>query len=148
MQELQLLQIIVDFYQEVLADVPDLDALVLNDVSGPLLLLTNYLFMDSDPKEDKRSHLLYRFTVLALSLKNRYVLHCVGLWLQQQQCSNRLALQLTENIVSKFVELVPDAKESLNNMPNISAVFAVHFMTCLTELYCTKGKCRLASSIA
>ena len=55
MQELQLLQIIVDFYQEVLADVPDLDAMVLNDVSGPLLLLTNYLFMDSDPKEDKRS---------------------------------------------------------------------------------------------
>ena len=71
--------------------------------------------------------------------KNRPVLHCLGLWLQQQQCSNRSALELAESIVTKYIELVPDAKDSLNNMPNISAVFAVHFMTCLTELYCTKG---------
>lgn len=137
-QELQLLQIIVDFYRETLGDeVPD--TLELNEATGPLLLLTNYLFMDSDPKEDKRSLLLCRFTVLALSLKNQPALHCIGLWLLQQQCSSTLALQLTEGVIEKYVHLVQDSKESLSNLPNISPVFAVGLMTCLTELYSNSG---------
>ena len=49
-------------------------------VSGPLLLLTNYLFMDVNPEEDQRSHLLTKFTSLALGLKNRPVLHCLGMF--------------------------------------------------------------------
>ena len=97
-QELQLLQIIIDFYRDILNEHGVPESLDLNESTGPLLLLTNYLFMDSDPKVDKRSLWYSRFTILALSLKNRPVLHCVGLWLFQQQCSNVLALQLTESI--------------------------------------------------
>ena len=138
-QELQLLQIIIDFYRETLVnEVPE--SLDLDEITGPLLLLTNYLFMDSDPKVDKRSSWRCRFTILALSLKNRPVLHCVGLWLIQQQCTNLLALQLTESIVNDYVNLVHDSQENLNSMPNISPAFAVGFMTCLTELYSTPGK--------
>ena len=102
--------------------------------------LTNYLFMDSDPKVDKRSQWRSKFTILALSLKNRPVLHCVGLWLFLQQCSNVLALQLCESIVNTYVSLVHDSQENLNNMPNISPVFAVGFMTCLTEFYSSADK--------
>jgi len=139
-QELQLLQIIIDFYRDILNEHGVPESLDLNESTGPLLLLTNYLFMDSDPKVDKRSLWYSRFTILALSLKNRPVLHCVGLWLFQQQCSNVLALQLTESIVNTYVSLVHDSQENLNNMPNISPIFAVGFMTCLTELYSTANK--------
>ena len=137
-QELQLLQIILEFYRDILEDtIPE--SLDLNETTGPLLLLTNYLFMDSDPKEDKRSSLRCRFTIIALSLKNRSVLHCIGLWLLQQQCSNAPALQLTENVVKNYIHLVNDSQENLNNMPNISPVFAVAFLTCMTELYSSTG---------
>ena len=37
---------------------------------GSLLLLTNYLFMDSNPKADQRAHLMTKFTSLALGLKS------------------------------------------------------------------------------
>lgn len=139
-QELQLLQIIIDFYHNTLNEHGVPESLDLDEITGPLLLLTNYLFMDSDPKVDKRSQWRSKFTILALSLKNRPVLHCVGLWLFLQQCSNVLALQLCESIVNTYVSLVHDSQENLNNMPNISPVFAVGFMTCLTEFYSSADK--------
>lgn len=160
LQELQLLQIIVEFYAEKLSEVAD--SLELNESTGnftkkiwflhkkiqrnvyfvflgSLLLLTNYLFMDSNPKADQRAHLMTKFTSLALGLKNRPVLHCLGLWLQQQQSSNHLAFNLVENVQKSFMYLVSDPKDSLNNLPNISAVFAANFVISLTELYCSSG---------
>lgn len=138
LQELQLLQIIVEFYAEKLSEVAD--SLELNESTGSLLLLTNYLFMDSNPKADQRAHLMTKFTSLALGLKNRPVLHCLGLWLQQQQSSNHLAFNLVENVQKSFMYLVSDPKDSLNNLPNISAVFAANFVISLTELYCSSEK--------
>ena len=79
-----------------------------------------------------------KFTSLALGLKNRPVLHCLGLWLQQQQSSNHLAFNLVENVQKSFMYLVSDPKDSLNNLPNISAVFAanarykLHSFTCFS----------------
>ena len=112
-QELQVLQIIIEFYKETLPQFDETSLNVNEAKIGPLLLLTNYLFMDSDPKEDKRSELRRRFTILALSLKNRPVLHCIGLWLMQQQCSNNYALQLTEGVMQKYFNLMQDSKESV-----------------------------------
>lgn len=117
--------------QETLTEVPD--SLDLNEDTGPMLLLTNYLFMDSNPKEDKRAHSLARFTALALGLKNRPVLHCIGLWLQQQQNSNPLALRLISNVQDDFVSLSTDAKGGMVNLPNISTIFAANFMATFTE---------------
>ena len=129
-QELQLLQIIIEFYQEHLGEAPD--SLVLNDRTGPLLMLTNYLFLDKNAKS------LSNFTILALSLKNGPTLHCIGLWLQQHlACPS--ALQLTENVVDNYIALVVDSLESLDSIPNISPLFAINFMTSLTDLYSKSG---------
>jgi hypothetical protein len=102
-----------------------------------MLLLTNYLFMDN-PKEDKkvgeRAILLSRFTCLALGLKNRSVLHCIGLWLAQQS-NNSEALKLMQNVNESYIDLVKDPWDSLNTMPNISPVFAINFMSSITELF-------------
>ena len=67
------------------------------------------------------------------------ILHCLGLWLQQQQSSNHLAFNLVENVQKSFMDLVSDPKDSLNSLPNISAVFAANFVISLTELYCSSG---------
>ena len=125
-QELQLLQIITEFYQENLEEAPE--SLQLNERTGPLLLLTNYLFLD------KRSTFMNKFTILALSLKHKSSLHCIGLWLQQHQ-GYPAALQLTENVCDSYISLVTDSLECLDNIPNISPVFSSNLVLCLTELH-------------
>ena len=130
-QELQLLQIIIEFYQEHLAEAPE--SLTLNDRTGPLLMLTNYLFLDKNSKS------LSNFTILALSLKNGPALHCIGLWLQQH-LGHPSALQLTESVVENYISLVVDALDSLENVVDISPLFSLNFITSLTDLYNKSGK--------
>ena len=79
-------------------------------------------------------------TITSFDIRN--ILYSIGLWLQlqQQQNSNQLALKLVENVQKNSMGLVSDMKESLNSLPNISAVFAANFMISLTELYCSPGK--------
>ena len=130
-QELHLLQIIIEFYQEHLAEAPE--SLTLNDRTGPLLMLTNYLFLDKNSKS------LSNFTILALSLKNGPALHCIGLWLQQH-LGHPSALQLTESVVENYISLVVDALDSLENVVEISPLFSLNFITSLTDLYNKSGK--------
>ena len=131
-QELQLLQIIIEFYQEHLeSEAVSEYSLTLNDRTGPLLMLTNYLFLNN-------SKSLSNFTILALSLKNGSALHCIGLWLQQH-LGHPSALNLTKSVVENYISLVVEPLDSLENVVEISPLFALNFITSLTELYNKSG---------
>ena len=132
-QELQLLQIIIEFYQEHLESEIAVSeySLTLNDRTGPLLMLTNYLFLNN-------SKSLSNFTILALSLKNGSALHCIGLWLQQH-LGHPSALNLTKSVVENYISLVVEPLDSLENVVEISPLFALNFITSLTELYNKSG---------
>ncbi len=137
LQELQLLQIIIDFYQTKLESYTG-DSTELCSVTGPMLLLTNYLFMENHKDERKygeRAVLLSKVTSLAVGLKSRGILHCIGLYIIQHGSTSDKSLQLVQNVSKDYLSLVQDMDESLNKMPNVSAVFAVQLLSAMTELH-------------
>jgi len=161
-QELQLMQVITDFFQEkssIAAAAPNPGLAFQHQMSTATLQedptqsayfsqnmvlsnLFNYLFMEppnaSSKSEDKcteRMKSLFKLTSITLGLKNRTILQCLGVWLHRQGPTSERGLQLCEAVLNEFVLLVPEPLEALKNMPVIAPLFAAHFMTSLAEVY-------------
>ena len=102
-QELQLMQNLVDFFQEhsyvqSISNSSSLQAFETYNASSDMLILCNifnYLFMEPSHKVSKgddtstmkssdRMKSLAKLASMALGLKNRPVLHCLGVWLHRQ----------------------------------------------------------------
>ena len=102
-QELQLMQNLVDFFQEhsyvqSISNSTSLQAFETYNASSDMLILCNifnYLFMEPSHKVSKgddtstmkssdRMKSLAKLASMALGLKNRPVLHCLGVWLHRQ----------------------------------------------------------------
>ena len=102
-QELQLMQNLVDFFQEhsyvpSISNSSSLQAFETFNSSPEMLILCNifnYLFMEPSHKASKgddistmkssdRMKSLAKLSSMALGLKNRPVLHCLGVWLHRQ----------------------------------------------------------------
>lgn len=126
-QELQLMQVLMDFFLSHSSSEAEI---------VPLANLFNYLFMDPpvDVQGISRTDSLSKFSVLALGLKCQPVLQCLGLWLQNATQDKSKALVLS--LVKDYILLIPDKpNESLKSIPILSPIFAAHFLNSVADLY-------------
>ena len=164
-QELQLMQNIIDFFQE--NSLPStsnssvsIEAFEAFNSSAEMLILCNiftYLFMEpshraskgddcSTTKSSDRMKSLAKLASMSLGLKNRSVLHCLGVWIHRQGPTSDKVIRLCESLIEDHILLVPPddphENEQSNNrlalmtsLPVIAPIFVAHFMTAIGELY-------------
>lgn len=138
-QELQLMQVIVDFFQ---ARWPSAsDDLFSSPEALALGHMFAYLFMDPPSSKGDEEKVFYRLkslvklTSVAVGLKSRPVLHCLGVWLHKQGPTSEKATSVCDAFLREFVLLVDDPWEAMKHLPALSPLFAAHVMTALTGIY-------------
>ena len=156
-QELQLMQVVVDFFQ---ANWPPSASSASplaengNYFAFPEVLVLcnifNHIFMDppsssSKDEEEKaasRMKSLVKLTSVAMGLKSRPVLHCLGVWLHKQGSNSEKALSVCESLLQEFILLVDEPLEALKNLPVVAPLFAAHLLVSMTEIYTLKVTCK------
>jgi len=148
-QELQLMQVITDFFQSKAVDIP-MERLTDNPKHqayfsqfAVLNNLFNFLFMEppnstsskSDDKMTYRMRSLFKLTSITMGLKNSTILKCLGAWLHREGPNSERGRQLCEAVLNEFVLLVPDSIDALKSLPVIAPLFAAHLMTALGDIY-------------
>jgi len=121
-QEMQLLEIIVKFYQD--NRYPD--------TTYNSMFTT--LFDFGGAMSGRRRDVFYKLVSLTIGVQCAVFLDCAASWMQRQGCHTDVVLRMAESIVNDYCKLVIEDSPILQ-LPNISQHFTCNFITALTHAY-------------
>ncbi|XP_006824427.1 integrator complex subunit 15-like [Saccoglossus kowalevskii] len=122
-QELQLLELLCGYFEN------QPNEIIKNAVFDAL-----FCFSSSRPSEDYKRDLLYKLVSLAVAVKCTSVLNCTAVWMSRQHLSHSV-INLAAAVVHDYCILVPASLTAIQNLVEISPLFACQFLTAVAALY-------------
>lgn len=118
-QELQLIEIMSDFFQS----------------PGGTPAVRNALFLSLFPADSLRYKTLGNLVSLAISTQNKAVLNAAGIWMQQLGSTSLQSVGLAKHILNDYFVLTPKSIDKLKQLPVLAPHFTANLLTAIGEVY-------------
>ncbi|XP_012267352.2 integrator complex subunit 15 isoform X1 [Athalia rosae] len=118
-QELQLVEVLSDFFQS----------------SGGSPPVRNAVFLSLFPAESSRHTILGYLVSLAIATQNKPVLNATGIWMQQLGSTSTQSVGLARHILQDYFVLTPSSIDKLKQLPVLAAHFTANLLTAVGEVY-------------
>lgn len=118
-QELQLVEVLSDFFQSPGGSPAD----------------RNALFLSLFPADSPRYKILGKFVSLAISTENKAVLNATGIWLQQLGSTSTESVGLARHILQDYFVLTPNSVTRLKGLPQLAPHFSANLLTAIGQVY-------------
>ncbi|KAJ8687754.1 hypothetical protein QAD02_023548 [Eretmocerus hayati] len=122
-QELQLIEILSDFFES----------------PGGNVAVRNAVFLSLYPPEASRHKILGNLVSLSIATQNRAVLNAAGIWLQQLGSTSPQSVGLAGHILNDYFVLIPSSVDRLKQLPNLVPHFTANLLTAIGEVYKDKN---------
>ncbi|XP_012522011.1 uncharacterized protein C7orf26 homolog isoform X2 [Monomorium pharaonis] len=118
-QELQLIEIMSDFFQS----------------PGGTPAVRNALFLSLFPADSPRHKILGNLVSLAIATQNKAVLNAAGIWMQQLSSTSPQSVGLARHVLNDYFVLTPRSIERLKQLPALAPHFTANLLTAIGEIY-------------
>lgn len=118
-QELQLIEVLSDFFQ--------------NPGGSPAV--RNAVFLSLFPADSPRYKILGNLVSLAIAIQNKAVLNAAGIWLQQLGSTSSQSIGLAKHILNDYFVLTSKSIDKLKQLPNLAPHFTANLLTAIGEVY-------------
>lgn len=118
-QELQLIEVLSDFFQS----------------PGGSPAVRNAVFLSLFPADSPRNKILGNLVSLAIATQNKPVLNAAGIWLQQLGSTSPQSVGLARHVLNDYFVLTPKSIEKLKQLPVLSPHFTANLLTAIGEVY-------------
>lgn len=122
-QELQLIEVLSDFFQ--------------NPGGSPAV--RNALFLSLYPAGSPRYKVLGNLVSLAISIQNKAVLNATGIWMQQLGSTSQESVGLARHILNDYFVLTSKSVDRLQLLPVLAPHFTANLLTAIGEVYKDKN---------
>ncbi|XP_076238104.1 integrator complex subunit 15 [Calliopsis andreniformis] len=119
MQELQLIEVLSDFFQS----------------PGGSPAVRNAVFLSLFPADSPRNKVLGNLVSLAITIQNKAVLNATGIWMQQLGSTSQQSVGLAKNVLNDYFVLTPKSIDKLKQLPVLAPHFTANLLTAIGEVY-------------
>lgn len=119
MQELQLIEVMSDFFQS----------------PGATPAVRNALFLSLFPADSSRYNTLGKLVSLAIATQNKAILNAAGIWMQQLGSTSQQSVRLAWHLLYDYFALTPKAVDKLKQLPVLAPHFTANLLTAIGEVY-------------
>ncbi|KAI4481357.1 hypothetical protein M0804_009477 [Polistes exclamans] len=118
-QELQLIEVLSDFFQS----------------PGGIPAVRNAVFLSLFPAESPRYKILGNLVSLAIATQNNAILNATGIWMQQLGSTSPQSVGLARHVLNDYFVLTPRSIDKLKQLPVLASHFTANLMTAIGEVY-------------
>ncbi|XP_012284720.1 uncharacterized protein C7orf26 homolog [Orussus abietinus] len=122
-QELQLIEVLSDFFQS----------------PGGCPAVRNAVFLSLYPADSPRYKILGNLVSLAIATQNKAVLNATGIWMQQLGSTSMQSVGLAKHILNDYFVLTPKSIDRLKQLPALAPHFTANLLTAIGEVYKDKN---------
>ncbi|XP_035736342.1 uncharacterized protein C7orf26 homolog [Vespa mandarinia] len=119
MQELQLIEVLSDFFQS----------------PGGSPAVRNAVFLSLFPAESPRYKILGNLVSLAIATQNKAILNATGIWMQQLGSTSSQSVGLARHVLNDYFVLTPKSIDKLKQLPVLASHFTANLLTAIGEVY-------------
>ncbi|CAD1468363.1 unnamed protein product, partial [Heterotrigona itama] len=118
-QELQLIEVLSDFFQS----------------PGGSAAVRNAVFLSLFPADSPRYKILGNLVSLAIATQNKAVLNATGIWMQQLGSTSPQSVGLARHVLNDYFVLTPKSIDKLKQLPVLAPHFTANLLTAIGEIY-------------
>ncbi|XP_033323365.1 integrator complex subunit 15 isoform X2 [Megalopta genalis] len=118
-QELQLIEVLSDFFQS----------------PGGSAAVRNAVFLSLFPADSPRNKILGNLVSLAIATQNKAVLNATGIWMQQLGSTSTQSVGLARHVLNDYFVLTPKSIDKLKQLPVLAPHFTANLLTAIGEVY-------------
>ncbi|XP_031843465.1 integrator complex subunit 15 [Nomia melanderi] len=118
-QELQLIEVLSDFFQS----------------PGGSAAVRNAVFLSLFPADSPRNKLLGNLVSFAIATQNKAVLNATGIWMQQLGSTSPQSVGLARHVLNDYFVLTPKSIDKLKQLPILAPHFTANLLTAIGEVY-------------
>ncbi|XP_076283766.1 integrator complex subunit 15 isoform X2 [Lasioglossum baleicum] len=118
-QELQLIEVLSDFFQS----------------PGGSPAVRNAVFLSLFPADSPRNKILGNLVSLAIATQNKAVLNATGIWMQQLGSTSTQSVGLARHVLNDYFVLTPKSIDKLKQLPVLAPHFTANLLTAIGEVY-------------
>lgn len=118
-QELQLIEVLSDFFQS----------------PGSSPAVRNALFLSVFPADSARHNTLGKLVSLSIATQNKAILTAAGIWMQQLGSTSSQSVGLARHILNDYFVLTPQSIDRLKQLPVLVPPFTANLLTAIGEVY-------------
>ncbi|XP_020295342.1 uncharacterized protein C7orf26 homolog isoform X2 [Pseudomyrmex gracilis] len=118
-QELQLIEIMSDFFQS----------------PGGVPAVRNALFLSLFPADSSKHKILGNLVSLAIVTQNKAVLNAAGIWMQQLSSISLQSIGLARHVLNDYFVLTPQSIDKLKQVSIFAPHFTANLLTAIGEVY-------------
>ncbi|XP_078052731.1 integrator complex subunit 15 [Augochlora pura] len=118
-QELQLIEVLSDFFQS----------------PGGSAAVRNAVFLSLFPADSPRNKILGNLVSLAIATQNKAVLNATGIWMQQLGSTSSQSVGLARHVLNDYFVLTPKSIDKLKQLPVLAPHFTANLLTAIGEVY-------------
>lgn len=118
-QELQLIEVLSDFFQS----------------PGGSAAVRNAVFLSLFPADSPRYKILGNLVSLAIATQNKAVLNATGIWMQQLSSTSPQSVGLARHVLNDYFVLTPKSIDKLKQLPVLAPHFTANLLTAIGEVY-------------
>ncbi|XP_076637444.1 integrator complex subunit 15 isoform X2 [Colletes latitarsis] len=118
-QELQLIEVLSDFFQS----------------PGGSAAVRNAVFLSLFPADSPRYKVLGNLVSLAIATQNKAVLNATGIWMQQLGSTSLQSVGLARHVLNDYFVLTPKSIDKLKQLPVLAPHFTANLLTAIGEVY-------------
>ncbi|KAF3426133.1 hypothetical protein E2986_01852 [Frieseomelitta varia] len=118
-QELQLIEVLSDFFQS----------------PGGSAAVRNAVFLSLFPADSPRYKILGNLVSLAIATQNKAVLNATGIWMQQLGSTSPQSVGLARHVLNDYFVLTPKSIDKLKQFPVLAPHFTANLLTAIGEVY-------------
>jgi len=117
--ELQLIEIMIDFFQ--------------NPGGSPAI--RNAMFLSLFPADSFRHKILGNLVSLAIATQNKAVLNATGIWMHQLGSTSPQSVGLAKHLLNDYFVFTPRSIDKLKQLPVLAPHFTANLLTAIGEIY-------------
>lgn len=118
-QELQLIEVLSDFFQS----------------PGGSAAVRNAVFLSLFPADSPRYKILGNLVSLSIATQNKAVLNATGIWMQQLGSTSSQSVGLARHVLNDYFVLTPKSIDKLKQLPVLASHFTANLLTAIGEVY-------------
>ena len=118
-QELQLIEVLSDFFQS----------------PGGSPAVRNAVFLSLFPADSPRYKVLGNLVSLAVATQNKAILNATGIWMQQLGSTSSQSVGLARHVLNDYFVLTPKSIDKLKQLPVLASHFTANLLTAIGEVY-------------
>jgi len=117
--ELQLIEIMIDFFQS----------------PGGSPAVRNAMFLSLFPADSLRHKILGNLVSLAIATQNKAVLNATGIWMHQLGSTSSQSVGLAKHLLNDYFVFTPRSIDKLKQLPVLAPHFTANLLTAIGEIY-------------